>query len=56
MEPRMEFKLDSIQAIINETAKADPRVKRIKPQDLVDQSLLDKLQIDGSFDKLWIAK
>jgi len=56
MEPRMEFKLDSIQAIVDETAKADPRVKRIKPQDLVDRSLLDKLQIDGFFDKLGIAK
>jgi ABC-type nitrate/sulfonate/bicarbonate transport system substrate-binding protein len=56
MEPRMEFKLDSIQAIIDETAKADPRVKRIKPQDLFDRTLLDRLQIDGFLDKLWIAK
>ena len=29
MEPRLEFKLDSIQAIVDETAKADPRIKRI---------------------------
>jgi NitT/TauT family transport system substrate-binding protein len=56
MEPRMEFKLDSIQAIIDETSKAEPRVKRIKPQDLIDRSLLDRLQNDGFFDKLWTGK
>ena len=56
MEPRMEFKLESIQAIVDETAKADPRAKKLKPQELVDRSLLDKLQGDGFFDKLWTAK
>lgn len=54
IEPRLEFKIDSIQAIIDETAKADPRARKIKPQDLIDRSLLDRLQNDGSFD--WIGK
>ena len=56
MEPRMEFKLESIQAIVDETAKADPRAKKVKPQDMVDRSLLDRLQKDGFFDKLWTGK
>jgi hypothetical protein len=56
MEPRMEFKLEAIQAIVDETAKADARAKKLKPQELVDLSLLDKLQKDGFFDKLWTAK
>ena len=56
MEPRLEFKMDSIQAIVDETAKADPRAKRIKPQELVDRSLLNRLQNDGFFDKLWTGK
>jgi NitT/TauT family transport system substrate-binding protein len=56
MEPRMEFKLDSIQSIVDETAKTDPRAKKVKPQELVDRSLLDKLQTDGFFDKLWAGK
>ena len=54
MEPRLEFKIDSIQAIIDETAKSDARVKRIKAQDLIDRSVLDKLQNEGSFD--WAAR
>jgi NitT/TauT family transport system substrate-binding protein len=56
MEPTMEFKLESIQAIVDETAKADPRATKVKPQDLIDRSLLDKLQKDGFFDKLWTGK
>jgi hypothetical protein len=56
MEPTMEFKLESIQAIVDETAKADPRAKKLKPQELVDRSLLDKLQKEGFFDKLWTAR
>ena len=50
MEPRMEFKLESIQAIVDETARTDSRAKKVKPQDLVDRSLLDRLQADGTFD------
>jgi NitT/TauT family transport system substrate-binding protein len=56
MEPTMEFKLESIQAIVDETAKADPRATKVKPQDLIDRSLLDKLQKDGFFDQLWTGK
>jgi NitT/TauT family transport system substrate-binding protein len=56
MEPRLEFKVDSIQAIVDETAKADPRAKKIKPQDLADRSLLDRLQNEAFFDKLWTAR
>lgn len=56
MEAKMEFKLESIQAIVDETAKADPRATKVKPQDLIDRSLLDKLQKTGFFDKLWTGK
>ncbi|HVF46119.1 MAG TPA: hypothetical protein VNA17_00985 [Pyrinomonadaceae bacterium] len=33
MEPTMEFKLESVQAIVDETAKADSRAKKasLKP-------------------------
>jgi NitT/TauT family transport system substrate-binding protein len=56
MEAKMEFKLESIQAIVDETAKADPRAIKVKPQDLIDRSLLDRLQKNGFFDKLWNGK
>jgi NitT/TauT family transport system substrate-binding protein len=51
MEPRMQFRMESLQAILDETAKTDPRAKKLKPQDLVDQSILEKLDKGGFFDK-----
>jgi NitT/TauT family transport system substrate-binding protein len=56
LEPRLEFKTEAFQAIIDETAKVDPRAKKIKPQDLVDRRYLDGLQKSGFFDKLWAGK
>ena len=56
LEPRLEFKNEAFQAIIDETAKVDPRAKKIHPQDLVDRRYLDGLQKSGFFDKLWGAK
>ena len=56
MEPRLEFKNEAFQAIIDETAKVDPRAKKIRPQDLVDRRFLDGLQKSGFFDKLWAGK
>jgi NitT/TauT family transport system substrate-binding protein len=56
MEPRMEFKTEALQAILDETAKVDPRAKKIKPQDLVDRRYLDGLEKSGFFGKLWAGK
>ena len=56
MEPRLEFKTESFQAIIDETAKVDPRAKKLKPQDFVDRTFLDKLEKSGFLDKLWAGK
>ena len=39
MEPRLAFKMEAFQAILDETAKVDPRAKKIKPQDLMDRAL-----------------
>src|SRR5437879_589284 len=51
MEPRLEFKTEAFQAILDETAKVDARAKKIKPQDLVDRRYLDGLEKIGFFDK-----
>jgi ABC-type nitrate/sulfonate/bicarbonate transport system substrate-binding protein len=56
LEPRLEFKNEAFQAILDETAKVDPRAKKIKPQDLIDRRYLDGLQKNGFFDKLWAGK
>jgi len=56
MEPRLEFKTESFQAIIDETAKVDPRAKKLRPQDIVDRTFLDSMEKSGFFDKLWAGK
>jgi NitT/TauT family transport system substrate-binding protein len=56
MEPRLEFKTEAFQAILDETAKVDPRAKKIKPQDLIDRRYVDGLENSGFFDKLWARK
>ena len=56
LEPRLEFKNEALQAIIDETAKVDPRASKIKVQDLLDRRYLDALQKSGFFDKLWAKK
>ena len=56
LEPRLEFKSEALQAIIDETGKVDPRAKKIRPQDLIDRRYVDGLQKNGFFDKLWTKK
>jgi hypothetical protein len=56
MEPRLEFKTEAFQAILDETAKVDPRARKIKPQELLDRRYLEALEKSGFFDKLWTAK
>lgn len=56
MEPRLEFKTESFQAIIDETGKVDPRAKKIKPQDVIERAILDRMEKSGFFDKLWAKK
>jgi NitT/TauT family transport system substrate-binding protein len=56
LEPRLEFKNEAFQAIIDETGKVDARARKVKPQDLVDRRYLDALQKSGFFDKLWAVK
>jgi ABC-type nitrate/sulfonate/bicarbonate transport system substrate-binding protein len=56
MEPRLEFKMEAFQAILDETAKVDPRAKKIRPQDLIDRRYIDGLEKNGFFEKLWAAR
>ncbi len=56
LEPRLEFRSEAFQAIIDETGRTDSRAKKIKPQDLVDRRYLDNLQQTGFFEKLWDGK
>jgi len=53
LEPKMELKLDALQAILDDVAQADPRAKQIKAVDLYDRRFLDEMEKSGFFDKLW---
>ena len=53
LEPRMELKVEAVQAILDDISPADPRAKKFKPQDFYDRRYLAELEKSGFFDKLW---
>ena len=53
LEPRMELRLEAVQAILDDVAVTDPRAKKYKPQELYDRRYLDELEKSGYMDKLW---
>jgi ABC-type nitrate/sulfonate/bicarbonate transport system substrate-binding protein len=53
LEPKMELKLDALQAILDDVAQTDPRAKQIKAVELYDRRFLDEMEKSGFFEKLW---
>jgi len=53
LEPKMEFKLEALQAILDDVAQVDPRAKQIKAAELYDRRFLDEMEKSGFFEKLW---
>jgi ABC-type nitrate/sulfonate/bicarbonate transport system substrate-binding protein len=53
LEPRLDLKLDAVQAILDDIAPSDPRAKTIKPQALFDRQFVDEMAKSGFMDKLW---
>jgi NitT/TauT family transport system substrate-binding protein len=56
LEPRLEIKMEALQAILEEVSKTDPRALTIKPQELVERRYLDELQKSRFFDQIWAGK
>jgi ABC-type nitrate/sulfonate/bicarbonate transport system substrate-binding protein len=56
LEPRLTVKPESLQAILDELAATDPRAKKIKPQEMIDNRYLDEMERSGFFDALWAKK
>ncbi len=56
LEPRLSMKAEAFQAILEEVSKVDPRAKKVKPEDLIDNRYVDELEKSGFFEKLWAAK
>lgn len=56
LEPRLMIKPEALQAILEEVSQADPRAKKVKPQELMDQRYLDEMEKSGFFDRIWAGK
>jgi len=56
LEPRLVLKNEALQAILEEVAATDPRAKNVKPQDMIDNSILNEMEKSGFFDQLWAKK
>jgi hypothetical protein len=53
LEPKMELKLDALQAILDDVAQVDPRAKQVKAVEIYDRRFLDEMEKSGFFEKLW---
>ncbi|HEY7167347.1 MAG TPA: ABC transporter substrate-binding protein [Candidatus Binatia bacterium] len=53
MEPRLEFKPEALQIMLDEVAKTNPRAQESKPQDLIDRRYLAEMETSGFFAQLW---
>jgi hypothetical protein len=53
LEPRMELRLEAVQAILDDVAVTDARARKFKPQDFYDRRFLDELEKSGFLDRLW---
>ena len=56
LEPRLDFKLQALQATLDEVSVIDPRAQKVKPQDLVYRRYLDEIEKSGFFDGLRASK
>ncbi len=56
MERRLNVNLVGIQAVLEDTAKTDPRAGKVNAQELVDRRYLDEMEKSGFFARLWGGK
>jgi NitT/TauT family transport system substrate-binding protein len=56
LEPRLVIKDEALQAILDDVAQADPRAKKVKPQEMIDGRYLDEMEKSGFMDQLWGKK
>ena len=56
LEPRLAVKNEALQAILDEVAQNDPRAKKVKPQELIDNRFLEEMDKSGFFDQLWAKR
>lgn len=56
LEPRLELKMEALQAIFDDVAQVDPRAKRVRSQDVVDLRYIEEMEKSGFFAQLWADK
>jgi hypothetical protein len=56
LEPRLTIRREAFQAILDDVAQTDPRARKVKPEDFIDQRFLEEMTKSGFFDKLWGEK
>jgi len=56
LEPRLVVKPEALQAILDEVAQTEPRAKKLRPQELVDNRFLEDIEKSGFFDQLWAKR
>ena len=56
LEPRLLIKNEALQAILDEVAQTDPRAKKVKPPELIDNRYLEEMEKSGFFDQIWGKK
>ncbi|MBM4262097.1 MAG: ABC transporter substrate-binding protein [Deltaproteobacteria bacterium] len=56
LEPRLQLKMESLQAILDELAPTDPKAKNVRAQDMVDTRYLEEMNKSGFMDQLWGKK
>jgi ABC-type nitrate/sulfonate/bicarbonate transport system substrate-binding protein len=53
LEPKLDIKMEALQAMIDEVSQTDPRARTILPHDLVDRRYLDDMEKTAFFANLW---
>ena len=53
VEPRLDIRPDSLQAVLDEIAPTDARANTVKPQQLIDRKYLDDMEKSGFYESLW---
>ncbi len=56
VEPRLDIRDDSLQAVLDEIVPTDPRAKSVKPLQLIDRRYLDEMDKGGFYDGIWGRK
>jgi NitT/TauT family transport system substrate-binding protein len=56
VEPRLDIRVDSLQAVLEEIAPSDARAKNLKPQQLIDRKYLEEMEKGGFYDGVWGSK